>query len=124
MVTDTINLGMNLGLGIDPQGAGGATTTNYDILLAPAMRYYLTTSGVVAPFIHAQANLRFYDDHVDTKHIGLGAAGGIGVEWFPVRNFSVGGQTGLGLDIVRPDPGKPVKLATFTSALTAQIYWE
>jgi len=28
------------------------------------------------------------------------------------------------MDIVRPDPGKPIKLATFTSALTAQIYWE
>jgi hypothetical protein len=122
MVTDNINLGMNFGLGIDRQGAANTVTT-WDVLLAPAMRYYLSTSGVVAPYIHGQANIRFYDDKSD-KHVNLGVAGGIGVEWFPVRNFSVGGQTGLGMDIVRPDPGKPIKLATFTSALTAQIYWE
>lgn len=123
MMTDNINLGVNIGLGIDREDSGNDTTTTWDVLLAPAMRYYLSTTGVVAPYIHGQANLRFFDDGGD-DHVELGLAAGIGVEWFPVRNFSVGGQTGLGIDLVRSGTGEPVKVATFTSALTAQIYWE
>lgn len=123
MLAENVNLGFNVGLGIDRVDNGTETTTNWDLLLAPAVRYYLSTSGVVAPYFHGQANLRFHDTDGDNDP-ELGVAGGIGVEWFPVRNFSVGGQTGLGIDLIRSGSGEPVKVATFTSALLANIYWE
>jgi hypothetical protein len=68
--------------------------------------------------------------------LGAGAELAVGAEWFPVRQFSVAGHTGvraslsrLDQDLTRPD-GTPsdydaenISLATFTSALSLQIYF-
>jgi len=122
MLNEDMNLGINVGLGIDHTDAG-ASNTAWDILLAPALKYYMA-KGVVNPYFLGQVNLRFHDDGGVNNDPELGVAGGIGAEWFPVRNFSIGGEAGLGIDIVRQAPGKPVKLGTFQSALVANIYWE
>lgn len=122
MLSDDMNLGINVGLGIDHQNPG-ASVTAWDILLAPALKYYMA-KGVVNPYFLGQVNLRFHDDGNNNNDPELGVAGGIGAEWFPVRNFSIGGEAGLGIDIVRQAPGKPVKIGTFQSALVANIYWE
>lgn len=123
MLDDHMNIGANVGLLVNPTG-NGSTNWDWEVALAPAVRYYLSTSGVVSPFIHGSAVVRFYDLAAESKHVGLSGSGGVGAEWFPVRNFSVAGQTGLNIDIVRPDPGKPIKIATFTSGLSVQVYWE
>jgi len=123
MVTDDINFGINVGLGIDRTDTGADTNTSWDILLAPAMKYYMA-KGVVNPYFLGQLNLRFHDDGANNNDPELGIAGGIGAEWFPVRNFSIGGEAGVGIDIIRSGNGEPVKLGTFQSALVANIYWE
>ncbi|MBC7793077.1 MAG: hypothetical protein H7Z43_05175 [Clostridia bacterium] len=122
MITDQVNLGFNVGLGLDRQNAGTGTETTWDILLAPAMRYYLKTDGVVAPFIHGQANFRI-NHQPDNTGEELGVAGGVGAEWFPVRQFSIAGQVGLGVDVVRQNNSEPA-IGTFTSQLSAQLYWD
>ncbi|MEM6532014.1 MAG: hypothetical protein AAF654_05290 [Myxococcota bacterium] len=119
IMAGNLNLGINVGLALDT----GGDETSYDILLAPALRSYLYTNGKVAPFWFGQVNLRLADNGTaDTQELGI--AGGVGVEWFPVPQFSISGQIGLGVDIIRPDPLDPVALGTFTSVLTAQIYFD
>src|SRR5262249_2399616 len=49
MMTDDINLGINVGLGIDRTDTGADTNTAWDILLAPAIKYYMA-KGVVNPY--------------------------------------------------------------------------
>ena len=122
MISDDMNLGINVGLGIDRTDTGGGTNTDWDVLLAPAIRYYMA-KGVVNPYFLGQVNLRFHDTGGDNDP-ELGIAGGIGAEWFPVRNFSIGGEAGVGIDIIRAGNGEPVRLGTFQSALVANIYWE
>ena len=121
MVSPTINLGINVGLAF-----GNKPDTNYDLLIGPAIRYYLMTSGDVLPYVHAQLNFRFYDDGVsgnkDDPELSL--AGGMGAEWFITDVFSLAGHFGLGIDVLRKggsDAG--IRLGTFTSGLTGQIYW-
>jgi hypothetical protein len=123
MLSDDMNLGVNVGLGIDRTDTGTDTNTAWDILLAPALRYYMA-KGVVNPYFLGQVNLRFHDDGGADNDPELGIAGGIGAEWFPVRNFSIGGEAGVGIDIIRSGAGEPIRLGTFTSALVANIYWE
>ncbi|MEO1481960.1 MAG: hypothetical protein AAFU77_07620 [Myxococcota bacterium] len=119
IMAGNLNLGINVGFALDT----GTDDTAYDILLAPALRSYISTAGKVAPFWFGQLNLRLADvGGADTQELGV--AGGLGVEWFPVPEFSVSGQVGLGVDIIRPDPLDPVAIGTFTSALTAQIYFD
>lgn len=124
MVASPINLGVNLGFAIDSSGDGDDSVTTTDILIAPAVKYYLNTNGQIAPFVLGQINFRTAsdgdDDTDNTTEFGL--AFGFGVEWFPTRNFSIGGHTGLGFDLVRPDPGN-FAMGTLHSGLSAQFYW-
>jgi hypothetical protein len=118
MLTNEMNLGLNVGLGIDRAGGG----TSFSLLLAPALRYYLMTDGVVAPFFFGQTNFLIANPAgPGDTNFEWGIAGGLGAEWFPVRQFSISGQVGLGVDIVREgdEPG----IGTFTSQLAANIYW-
>ncbi len=123
MLSDDMNLGINVGLGIDRTEVGTDTNTSWDLLLAPAIKYYMA-KGVVNPYFLGQLNLRLHDDGGSNNDPELGIAGGIGVEWFPVRNFSIGGETGVGIDIIRSGNGEPVRLGTFMSSLVANIYWD
>lgn len=128
MLSPNINLGLNVGLGIDPREGfdpdSGEETTNYfwNILLAPTLKYYPSTRGDVAMFYFGQLNFGIGGGAGETDDPGFGIAGGLGVEWFPVTRFSISGQAGLGIDIVRPGL-EPFGVGTFTSALAANIYF-
>lgn len=124
MLTPEINFGINVGFGLDRQGnnVNDDVTTNWDLLLAPALKFYTSRRSVVAPYYFAQLNLRLHDTNGNTDP-ELGLAGGLGVEWFPVTNFSIGGHAGLGIDILRAGNGEPIAVGTFTSGLSAQIYF-
>ncbi len=127
MLTPEINFGINVGLAVDRQGntVNDDVITSWDLLLAPTMKFYTSRRSVVAPYYFAQLNLRLNDSGAANSEVNteMGLAGGIGVEWFPVTNFSVGGHAGLGLDIIRSGNGEPIAVGTFTSGLSAQIYF-
>ncbi len=115
LVNANMNIGINVGLAVATK-----PDTSHDVLLAPALRYYITQEGEVLPFYHAQVNLRLAKD----ADLELGAAAGLGVEWFVVKPFSIAGHVGLGLDLLRQggsDAGQ--RIGTITSALTAQLYF-
>lgn len=127
MLTPNVNLGLNVGLGLNPtEGLNddGEETTHYnwDLLLAPTLKYYPVTRGSVAMFYFGQLNFGISSTGGETNDPGFGVAGGLGVEWFPVTRFSISGQAGLGIDIVRPNQ-EPFGVGTFTSSLAANIYF-
>ena len=122
MMMENLNLGINFGLAF-----GNKPETNFDVLVGPAVRYYLDVAGPVLPFVAGQMNFRFYDDGVtgndDDPELSL--AGGLGAEWFVTDIFSIAGHVGLGLDLLRAggsDAG--IRAGTFTSGMTAQLYFE
>lgn len=111
------NLGINVGLGLDTAPEEDV----FNMLLAPALKYYLAPGSEITPFILGQINLGFTsvgDDAVD-----FGILGGFGVEWFVTPVFSVAGYTGAGLDLLRPNDTDPLRFGTFTSGLSAQLYF-
>jgi len=112
-----LNLGINVGLGID-------TAPNDDVfnlLLAPALKYYLRPGAEITPFILGQINLGFTS--VGNDAVDFGILGGFGVEWFVTPVFSVAGYTGAGSDLLRPNDTEPFRFGTFTSGLSAQLYF-
>lgn len=116
-VSNDINLGINVGLGLDTAGE----ETVFNMLLAPALKYYMMPGAEVTPFILGQLNLAFTsvgDDAVD-----LGLLGGFGAEWFITPVFSLAGYTGVGIDLLRPNDVDPLRIGTFTSGLSVQMYW-
>jgi hypothetical protein len=120
VVKQNINMGFNVGLAYD------SDSSDYDLLLAPAVRYYTATDGEVLPFFLGQVNLRLHDTSIGTTsntdpHLAL--IGGLGLEWFVTKQFSVAGAVGVGLDVLRKDQGLDgLGLGTFTGNLSAQIY--
>src|SRR5690554_2107140 len=127
MLTPNVNLGLNVGLGLDPRDGftdSGEETTDFywNLLLAPTLKYYPSTRGNVAMFYFGQLNLGLGGGAGEFDDPGFGIAGGLGAEWFPTTRFSISGQAGLGIDIVRPNQ-KPFGVGTFTSALAANIYF-
>ncbi len=117
VLSPSLNLGANLGLGMDT----GGEETAWDILLAPEIRYYLTTSGSVLPFVSGVLKFQMFDPGAGDSDTAVGLGGGIGVEWFITRAFSLAGHTGLGVDLVRPGDG--IGIGTLTSALSVQMYF-
>mgnify|MGYP003572168704 CR=1 FL=1 len=114
MLSDNMNLGLNVGLGF-----ANKPDTTYNILLAPAVRMYSSTDGNVLPYIHGQANLLL----PDPGDLQLSAEGGLGVEWFVTKSFSLAGHAAVGLNLLQQggsDAG--ISIGTFQSVLTANIY--
>lgn len=112
-----MNLGINVGLGIDTAPEEDV----FNLLLAPALKYYFAPGSEITPFFIGQLNLGVTtvgDDAID-----FGLLAGFGAEWFVTPIFSVAGYTGIGLDILRPNETDPFRLGTFTSGFSAQLYF-
>jgi len=116
-LSSELNLGINIGLGIDTAPEDDV----FNLLLAPALKYYLMPGNEITPFIIGQINLGFTS--VGDDAIDFGILGGFGVEWFVTPIFSLAGYTGIGVDILRPGNTDPFRLGTFTSGLSVQFYF-
>ncbi len=112
-----LNLGINVGLGIDTAPVDDV----FNLLLAPALKYYFRPNAEITPFIIGQINLGFTSAGNDAVDFGI--LGGFGVEWFVTPVFSVAGYTGAGIDLLRPNDTEPFRFGTFTSGLSAQLYF-
>lgn len=134
MFSENMNLGINLGLGLNRTSVEGTTTAkSTDFSIAPALRYYTGSLGPVTPFLYGEAGLSFGKTHEpnDGSTKGLGLSGGLGAEWFPVGNISIGGYTGMRLAsswTSRSQAGTTIKasalsIGTLTSGLSINIYF-
>ena len=74
--------------------------------LSPTFKQYRPLNEQIAPFTYCRFTAGFSgflrDDGLDFQNgssVGnMGAALGLGVEWFPFQRVSLGGQTGIGMD--------------------------
>ena len=148
MITDEVALGLFTGLRLStqdvPVGVEDMESTqtkqrmSSELVLSPSIKYYTYQKGPIALFCLAQTHLRFYSDgdkstttdqdpntgevYNPEEDLKLRAHLGFGAEWFPTTSFSLAGHFGLQLDLLRQgDQG--FALETFTSGLSAQIYF-
>lgn len=116
MVSGRVNLGLNLGVGMNAvQRADEDSvavlsefrTSNWDVRVEPAVKWYLRPPHPVAPYLYLAAgpSVEWYRSSRSdgsarsaANRYGLGIAGGLGADWFPVRWLSVGGFAGLRFD--------------------------
>ena len=124
MVSSPINLGINFGMRIDSRDEGEESVTATNFLIAPAVKYYININSRVAPYILGQLNLGFANEGGEDSETETTVSTilGLGIEWFPVAQMSIGGYTGLAINLVRPDP-QGFGMNTLTSGLTAQFYF-
>ncbi len=112
-----VNVGFNVGLGLDTAPAD----TVFNLLLAPVLKYYLMPGSEITPFWIGQLN--FGITSVGDDAVDLSVAGGFGAEWFITSIFSIAGYAGIGIDLLRPNDVDPLAIGTFTSGISAQMYW-
>jgi hypothetical protein len=131
MLSDQLNLGINLGISLANNKHDGTTvtkTTGFSI--GPAVRYYTGALGPVAPFFYGAGDFTYSKRNVpatDGANKIFGLSTGLGAEWFPVRSVSIGGFTGLRLSrsssSVGPISTSTLTFGTMTSGLAIQLYF-
>jgi hypothetical protein len=148
MVGARTNLGLMLGInvsGTDAEGNGATITeSSTGVDLSVNLKRYVTEPAEVTPYLLGSVFIGGSyqrrdgpeDFEASTRTANAGVRGAVGVEWFPVRRFSVSGHTGFVLsggrfkaDQEYPDgteqdtEGTQGAFRSFTSALTVQIYF-
>ncbi len=116
LASERLNVGFNVGLGLNFD-----TNEVYDLLLAPAARLYLTTGDRISPFILGQVNLRLFEAQSEAD-VNLAFVGGLGAELWFMRELSLSGYVGLGIDAYQ-GRGSSARIGTLTSGLTLNFYW-
>ena len=97
--SDRTDLGLDLGV----NGLLRGETTHLSVMATPAIKRYLTSTGPLAPYLYFGVPLNYTrqdNDNVgapdDVQHgFGVGGRAAFGLEWFPVRQVSIGGHVGL-----------------------------
>ncbi|HEX7117674.1 MAG TPA: hypothetical protein VF212_02745 [Longimicrobiales bacterium] len=134
------NLGIDVNLSLRRnEDSDEDALTDWGITAGPAIkRYFPWTSGPVAPFFYGGVNLSWRSNDLGgggtvERTLGLGLSGGVGVEWFPTRQISIGGYTGLHAGYSRETQENEAldleasrsafNLNTFRSSLTLHIYF-
>lgn len=145
MVDDKTNVGILVGLGaarsnLDVDDAGSIDNTQLNLSIGVGVRRYGNPYGQVSPYVMSAAYVfgsqqtQGPDDaEIKVRNLGVGARGGLGVEWFPVRRVSIAGETGARLQLNRQTVDRDdedddatstgLNLSTFTSGLSVQIYF-
>ncbi len=150
MVGPRTNVGVTLDLSVAGQtreasGANDQTNAYSRLGLGLNVRRYLATSRSVVPYLHGRVFGRGGFERRDdvgagyeetVRSLGAGADAGLGVEWFPVRQVSLSGHTGVRLSSFnyasklttpeneeRKSTSRDGSFQTFTSALSIRIYF-
>jgi hypothetical protein len=148
MVGERTNLGLVLAVSVfgadtESSGGGSATTASTDVGVGVNVKRYLTTPRDVTPFLIAGASIGGRFERRDgaqgyaetTRGMNSSVLGGVGVEWFPTRRFSLSGQTGFTVqsgryeietdlpDDHRESETRSAGFRSFTSGLSMQIYF-
>ena len=85
--------------------------------LAPSLKYFLSTDRQVNPYLYASVGFLIGPDVIVP-----GAGGGLGVEFFPVEQLSIGGRIGMTINIPN-DEFENFAFWTGTSGLDINFYF-
>ncbi len=112
ILSEKLLLELDLGFGWqdgEPEGTWG-------LVLGPAARYYIAGTGPVN--LYLKGKLEFAKNKDQDADVAL--FGGLGVEWFVAKQFSIAGDTGLAIKLM---PSDNLGFSTLTHGLSANIYW-
>jgi hypothetical protein len=97
--SDRTDLGLDFGV----SGAFRDETTDLTINLTPALKHYLSAAGALAPYSYV--GLPFSWNRTSRDNVGapdgsssavsVGGSVGLGLDWFPLPQVSIGGHAGL-----------------------------
>ena len=135
-LTDRDALGLTVSVQVNREhvsaGLIDRTATNWGIGMGPAYKRYFTPKGRVAPFVNAAAVASWNGDDLpdvpDANRWGLNATAGLGADWFPVEEISLGGFVGIRGSYGTMDGPSGIEhsswaLRTLTSAISAHVYF-
>jgi hypothetical protein len=152
MITDQLALGLYAGLSVSteevninqnteeesPSYTDTQERVSSELILSPSLKFYTYQKGPIALYFIGQTHLRFYSDgdkatttdkepavgevYSPNEDIQVRTRIGFGSEWFATPSFSLAGHIGLQLDFLRQG-SLGFGLETFTSALSAQMYF-
>jgi len=129
MRSERTNLGVDFGLRLDRTDHAGSgpigERTFLGLIVAPSIKRYGTPVGPFAPYLFGSVPFG-----VEQKEIGgssawwmVGGSLAAGLDWFPVRNVSVGGRAGI-LASYRDSSAQSVTdVGTFSSGLSLHFYF-
>ncbi len=109
-----------------------STQTSVSLALGPEAKLYTMAGGrSVAPFVHLGARAGYgrawTDNGLARWNVSGTLAAGIGVDWFPTDNVSVGGHTGVAVTYLHADSGDAwnnrIAFDTSTGTLRLHIYF-
>ncbi len=111
--------GLSDSVQIGPVGGFSFDGDNFWLSLAPSLKYFLITDQQVNPYLYASVGFL-----VGPSVIVPGASGGLGVEFFPVEQLSIGGRIGLTISIPNDeDEFDDFGFWTGTSGLDVNFYF-
>lgn len=151
MVSGRTNLGLNVSL----HTAHGRREIDHDTLpdresvesvfsvfAGPALRRYLAPAERLGPFLYGSVQAGYTHQrqradgnyHVRTNGVSLGGEAGVGLEWFPTRDVSFSGHTGVRAGVSsftgefdQIDEGefddRNFSAGTFTAGLSINLYF-
>jgi hypothetical protein len=135
--TDNRNVGLNLGF----QYGRGSTVDDrqshsWSVSAAPTVKSYFDTRRQVAPYkrfgLSADYSRTSFESPLGTEPtpfgFSVGAKAGLGADWFPNDQISIGGYAGLGVSKSWSGHGNHSdatswSIGTFSSALSVNIYF-
>lgn len=146
MVASTWSLGLEIDLqpsDTDLEPTEGAIVASSEVddlrfLIGPVVKKYLRHRGAVAPFVRTSFAVAWTNNTTrqtnavrEFSTFTFSARAGIGADWFPVENISLGGYTGLVFNRIKAintvnDVGliqDTFALTTFRSNLVFRIWF-
>lgn len=144
MVDERTNVGLTVGLqfgqGTIERDGDEVDSDGRSLKLGLAVRRYANPLARVTPFVTGTVFAFGQDTEVETENntftlqqYGVGAGAGLGVEWFPVRQVSISGNTGLSFAYSRNETenegseetakGRGFGIGTYTTGISLQIYF-
>jgi hypothetical protein len=125
---DRTNVGLDLGFGYASIHDAGSTASahQWHLNAGPAIKKYFNATTHVAPFGRFGVSGGYF--HAPSEHhVTVGAQAGLGADWFPTDQISIGGYTGLQANLNRVQQSGRTRnnwdAGTFLSALTLHIYF-
>lgn len=122
----------DLGVDFGASGMFHEDNTTFSLTATPALKRYLAPAGALAPYTYIGAPFTYgrstshIDGSPDDSHSSVVAGGivGLGLDWFPVRQVSIGGHAGLTAYYWKPEGDEStLVIQTLTSGVRVQFYF-
>lgn len=98
---DRVNRGINISAGYTHSDVDAPANVNvvvdniWNLRAGPAWKHYFSPARHVAPYRRLDVNANYERHSQGERMYGADATFGLGVDWFPTADLSIGGYTGV-----------------------------